>query len=315
MSTLLLCHGLLWLHLHLHLHLPQESSAAAPGVPVPAVSAVDWNTARELAPGIRLHRDSLSTPRPIRRYVARIDLQQPGLKLTTTARLEDWETNKRETRRQTARNFLRSERERSRPVVLAFNADAFSPWPVPFDQETETNLQGFAVSDGQLVSPGAGTPSFIRWKSKTGSMQVTDAATPPDDIEMAVSGFGFCLLDGTVQPSGDDLHPRTALGLSADGRWLLVLVVDGRRHSSLGATTAELGQWLLELGADDGINMDGGGSSTLCWWNPDQPGEDQVELLNRPVGNGLKLLSPIADERSVSERANGNNVGVYFQSP
>jgi hypothetical protein len=247
--------------------------------------------------------------------VARIDLQQPGLKLTTTARLDNWEKNVRETLRQTARNFLRSEREQSRQVVLAFNADAFSPWPVPFDQETETNLQGFAVRDGQLVSPGVGTPSLIRTASGSSRMQVTDATTSAEGVEMAVSGFGFCLLDGVVQPSGDDLHPRTALGLSADARWLLVLVVDGRRHSSAGATTAELGQWLLELGADDGINMDGGGSSTLCWWNPQLPDEDKAELLNRPVGNGLKLLTPIADQRGISERANGNNVGVYFQTP
>lgn len=299
MSMLLLYSGLLWLLLTAH---------------NPLAAQIDWNAARQLAPGIRFHQDSLTAPRPIRRHVARIDLQQPGLKLTTTARLDNWQNNVRETLRQTARNFLRSERERSRPVVLAFNADAFSPWPVPFDQETETNLQGFAVRDGQLVSQGAGTPSFIRTTSGTSRMTVTDAATPAEGVEMAVSGFGFCLLDGVVQPSGDDLHPRTALGLSADARWLLVLVVDGRRHSSHGATTAELGQWLLELGADDGINMDGGGSSTLCWWNAQLPDEDKAELLNRPVGNGLKLLTPTADQRGLSERANGNNVGVYFQT-
>ena len=299
MSRLLLYSGFLWLLLAADTQLAAQ---------------VDWNAARQLAPGIRLQQDSLTSPRAIRRHVARIDLQQPGLRLTTTARLDNWENNVRETLRQSARNFLRSEREQSRPVVLAFNADAFSPWPVPFDQETETNLQGFAVRDGQLVSPGAGTPSFIRSASGSSRMQVTDATTSAEGVEMAVSGFGFCLLDGVVQPSGEDLHPRTALGLSADARWLFVLVVDGRRHSSEGATTAELGQWLLELGANDGINMDGGGSSTLCWWNSELPDEDKTELLNRPVGNGLKLLTPTADQRGVSERANGNNVGVYFQT-
>lgn len=187
------------------------------GTPATAQETPDWNSARELAPGIRLHQDALTSPRPIRRHVVRIDLQQPGLRFTTTPRLENWQSNSRETRRQTARNFLRSERECQRPVMLAFNADAFSPWPVPFDQETETNLQGFAVNNEQLVSPGAGTPSFIRTKSGVGRMQVTAAATTGEDIEVAVSGFAFCLLDGAVQPSGDDLHPRTVLGLSADG--------------------------------------------------------------------------------------------------
>lgn len=96
---------------------------------------------------------------------------------------------------------------------------------------------------------------------------------------------------------------------------LFVLVVDGRRHSSAGATTAELGQWLLDYGAHDGINMDGGGSSTLAWWNNNATSEDKIELLNRPVGNGLKLLTPDADRLGISERANGNNVGVWLQAP
>ena len=116
-------------------------------------------------------------------------------------------------------------------------------------------------------------------------------------------------------PGPSDLHPRTAVGLSADQRLLFVLVVDGRRHSSAGATTAELGQWLLDYGAHDGINMDGGGSSTLAWWNNNATSEDKIELLNRPVGNGLKLLTPDADRLGISERANGNNVGVWLQAP
>ncbi|MEY3458544.1 MAG: hypothetical protein RL215_1701 [Planctomycetota bacterium] len=276
---------------------------------------VNWESARELAPGIRLHQDVLESPRRLRRHAARIDLRQPGLQFTTTDRLEDWEPDVRETRRQTVRSFLRSERTAGRPVVLAFNADAFTPWPVPFDQETESNLQGFAVCREQLVSPGSGSPSFIRLKSGEGSMRITRDATPADDIEIAVSGFSFCLQDGRVQPSGDDLHPRTGLGLSADGRWLVVLVVDGRRYSSEGSTTEELGQWLLDLGASDGINMDGGGSSTLAWWNSEATADDKSELINRPVGNGLKLLTPASDDRFVSERANGNNVGIWLQAP
>ena len=289
------------------LHLLQSAT--------PAASDVDWQTARELAPGIRLHQDKLESPRPIRRYAARIDLRQPGLRLTTTDRTDNWQQDSRETRRQTVRSFLRSERAAGRPVVLAFNADAFTPWPVPFDQETETNLQGFAVCRERLISPGSGSASFIRHTTGTGTMQNTPASASADSVEVAVSGFGFCLKEGVVQPSGDDLHPRTGLGLSADARWLVVLVVDGRRHSSAGATTQELGQWLLELGAHDGINMDGGGSSTLAWWNPASDKDDKAELINRPVGNGLKLLTPAADEGFVSERANGNNVGIWLQSP
>lgn len=275
----------------------------------------DWNTARQLAPGILLLQDSLQSPRPVRRHAVRINLQQPGIKLTTTGRISEWQADTRETRRQTVRSFLRSERADSRPVVLAFNADAFTPWPAPFDKETPANLQGFAVCRGQLVSPPSGSPSLIITSDGKASIRTATSKDDPSHIDIAVSGFALCLQDGQVQPSGDDLHPRTAIGLSADGHQLFVLIVDGRRHSSAGATTAELGQWLLDYGADDAINMDGGGSSTLAWWNNDATTDDKIELLNRPVGNGLKLLTPDADRLGVSERANGNNVGVLLLTP
>lgn len=275
----------------------------------------DWSAAKQLAPGILLLQDSLQSPRPVRRHAVRINLQQPGLKFTTTDRIAEWQPDNRETRRQTVRSFLRSERAAARPVLLAFNADAFTPWPAPFDQETPANLQGFAVCRGQLVSPPSGSPSLIITSDGKASIRSTASGENPSGIDIAVSGFALCLKNGQVQPSGTDLHPRTAIGLSADHRVLFVLIVDGRRPSSGGATTAELGQWLLDYGAHDGINMDGGGSSTLAWWNNDATTEDKIQLLNRPVGNGLKLLTPDADRLEVSERANGNNVGVWLQAP
>ncbi|MFO0978650.1 MAG: phosphodiester glycosidase family protein [Planctomycetaceae bacterium] len=285
------------------------------GSPATDAMAFDWAQARSLAPGVLLHQDVLEMPRRNHRHVVRIDLKQPGLHLTTTARTTDWKKNESETKRQTVRNFLRTERQNNRPVILAFNADAFTPWPVPFDQETISNVQGFAVCRGQLVSPPAGSPSFILKKNGEASIRVADNNDNPEDIEVAVSGFALCLKDGKVQPSGEDLHPRTGLGVSEDGRFLFVMIVDGRRYSSQGVTTAELGQWLLDMGAHNGINMDGGGSSTLVWWNPEATRDDKAEVLNRPVGNGAKLLTPEADQASYSERANGNNVGIWFQSP
>ncbi|MCK7477320.1 MAG: phosphodiester glycosidase family protein [Candidatus Moduliflexus flocculans] len=58
-------------------------------------------------------------------------------------------------------------------------------------------------------------------------------------------------------------HPRTAVGVRADGRILLV-TVDGRQpERSVGMTIAELAALLLELGAVEAINMDGGGSTTM----------------------------------------------------
>lgn len=59
-------------------------------------------------------------------------------------------------------------------------------------------------------------------------------------------------------------HPRTAAGVSEDGKTLYVLVIDGRQIGhSVGATLPEMAALLIEAGADDAVALDGGGSSSL----------------------------------------------------
>jgi len=57
-------------------------------------------------------------------------------------------------------------------------------------------------------------------------------------------------------------QPRTLVGWNASGeKWLVT--VDGRQDTSAGMTLAEAADFLLALGATDGINLDGGGSTTF----------------------------------------------------
>ena len=59
-------------------------------------------------------------------------------------------------------------------------------------------------------------------------------------------------------------HPRTAAGVTRDGRTLLLVVVDGRQPGwSIGATLPELASLLIEAGAWTALNLDGGGSTTM----------------------------------------------------
>jgi hypothetical protein len=58
-------------------------------------------------------------------------------------------------------------------------------------------------------------------------------------------------------------HPRTLVGWNPSGETLLV-TVDGRQPDvSVGMTLAEASDLLLALGATEGINLDGGGSTTF----------------------------------------------------
>ncbi len=88
----------------------------------------------------------------------------------------------------------------------------------------------------------------------------------------------------------DTRHPRTAAGVRADGRILLV-TVDGRQpERSVGMTIAELSALLLELGAVEAINMDGGGSTTMAAGGRvvNSPSDLTGE---RPVGDALLVLA------------------------
>ncbi|WP_245633681.1 phosphodiester glycosidase family protein [Amycolatopsis jejuensis] len=83
-------------------------------------------------------------------------------------------------------------------------------------------------------------------------------------IAMAVGGNKALVKDGRLLPVDDvTLAPRTGVGFSADGKRMWLVTVDGRQVDSRGMTELEMARQLKRLGADDAINLDGGGSSTL----------------------------------------------------
>lgn len=60
-----------------------------------------------------------------------------------------------------------------------------------------------------------------------------------------------------------DKHPRTAIGYTADGK-MIILVVQGRMKGLAdGATLPQLAKIMLELGCMEAMNLDGGGSSCM----------------------------------------------------
>jgi exopolysaccharide biosynthesis protein len=56
-------------------------------------------------------------------------------------------------------------------------------------------------------------------------------------------------------------HPRAALGCSGDQ--LFAVACDGRSEDEAGLTIPELAGVMVELGACDALNLDGGGSTSL----------------------------------------------------
>lgn len=60
----------------------------------------------------------------------------------------------------------------------------------------------------------------------------------------------------------DGFHPRTFLGITADG-WIYLVVIDGRFKEAKGMTIEQTASVAQMLGLKDALNLDGGGSSTM----------------------------------------------------
>jgi hypothetical protein len=87
--------------------------------------------------------------------------------------------------------------------------------------------------------------------------------------QVAISGNHFLVHEGVIKAVDDtEMHPRTAISIDTDTHRVLLLVVDGRSDDSRGYTMVELAELMVDLGADEAVNLDGGGSSTMVAHGP-----------------------------------------------
>ncbi len=87
------------------------------------------------------------------------------------------------------------------------------------------------------------------------------------DIQYGASFGPVLIRDGVVNEKGiknSGVNPRTAIGQRSDGA-VLMLVINGRQSTSIGATYQDLTDVFLAYGAVNACNMDGG-SSSLLWY-------------------------------------------------
>lgn len=87
-----------------------------------------------------------------------------------------------------------------------------------------------------------------------------------EDFDYAFGGFFVVLRDGLVCTKfirrGDS---RTGVGLSADCKTLILLVVEGERlDQSRGLSYPQCGEVFKAMGCSDALELDGGSSSELC---------------------------------------------------
>jgi hypothetical protein len=171
--------------------------------------------------------------------------------------------------------------------IAGLNTNPFSP--VSGRVGEDRRIDGIAVSDGYaaaLPNPAFDALVFYRDGPRAAIVRQADVdAEALRRIEHAAGGFHIVLQQGElserVSGSGKNQprHPRSAAGVSADGNVLYLLAVDGRRPGSVGATEAELGLILRQLGAFWGLNFDGGGSTALVL----RDARGRVKAVNIPI--------------------------------
>ena len=140
---------------------------------------------------------------------------------------------------------------------------------------------GLVISEGEVMHTGGDSGNFY---ATVGFNQdnvmiiskMSASEAQQKGIRDAITFGPRLIVNGepaSVKGQSSGLNPRTAIGQRADGA-VLMLVIDGRQASSLGATYSDLIKVMLQYGAVNAINMDGGSSSLMYY---------KGEYLNRGV--------------------------------
>lgn len=246
----------------------------------------NWRNTKQIAPGIVRAEWKLKKPRKLVIHAVRVDLRTPGLRFHVTGKaaehgqkMPDAPEFTIRTRRVTTRQFFTQLRKQRINAVIAVNAAPWSPWRPPWNQQFADRM-GLLICEGDVVMPPDGKrPSFIVTKEGKYDLAVVPADGDLSHIRTAVSGFSFVLKDGKVSGGNKNTAPRTGYALSADKRYFYIFVADGRQKDySMGMTHREVGEFLAYLGGHVGVNMDGGGSSTLIV----RKGRDSKMLNHQP---------------------------------
>ena len=268
--------------------------------------------------GVKYVERVVDVPRPLFVNVLEIDPAAEGLSFRATPRVPNL-PNGDETVTQTTRAFVEEQNaqlgingsffrlehhSQQRPTdnlsLVASDGDAYSPW----DARLADALNIGRDNTFTIVTPADNPPSGT-------------ATAPQVDLYNAVAGNVRLVTGGSAGTQANfrrepgtgrmnDVNPRTAAGVTADGKLLLV-TVDGRQPSfSGGVYLDELAAIMADLGARDAINLDGGGSTTMV---ADFFGDKIVA--GGPERGPVLLNSPVGRGGVGTERNNGVNLAVF----
>jgi putative cell wall-binding protein len=181
--------------------------------------------------------------------------------------------------------FVSGETSTRQPYVVS--SAGCSSTPVPRTSDVLVAAPGSLAAE-RLAELDPKATLAVRWRMHTTDQGVLDVVG-----SNATLVFGGRVSDEVLNGTGTfygQRAPRPAIAQRPNGD-LLIVVVDGRKTGySIGMTPHELADVLVGLGAIDGANLDGGGSSAMAV---------RGVLVNRPsdpageraVGSGLVIVT------------------------
>ncbi len=162
--------------------------------------------------------------------------------------------------------------------------------PIPEDGAVLTAYHDSLWSSDRFLSFGDTVIVVRRMAPEVGEFETLVGGTPRIvlDGESVAGKEGY--MERTARSFTFNRHPRTGVGFSRDSTLLYFVTVDGRQESSVGMTLPEFADLMISLGVYQGLNLDGGGSTTMVVEGRvvNSPSDRTGE---RPVGNCLLLLA------------------------
>jgi hypothetical protein len=244
------------------------------------------------APGLDYFAGKVSRPR-IEYYALRVDLTAPNLRIVVVPGGDEAPDGGGKTVSIRVSTFVRD-----KGLLAGINA-------LPFDTVSGTEGEprinvGLVIADGVVFSPPHKSfDALVFYKGGYASIEAQSEIINFESVENAVGGFYRILKHSELTPrvlNMSDRHPRSAAGISHDNKFLYLLVIDGRQIKSVGGTEAETALLLKALGASEGINFDGGGSSVMAL---------------RDSGGKIRVVNtPIHDQIPGKERAVAGCLGI-----
>lgn len=252
---------------------------------------------QSLFPGVTYLRRDLTTPRPLVVHVLAIDMQLPKLEFLVTPSSNNTDVLCTRTTSQFLEEF-KLHAAINGGYFSYLDAGNFPPKKTCPNGGDPVRISDYAASRGKVYSPKKTAQPVIH----IGKKNQVQFNKEPGQVFNAVSGDRLVVVDGKVVKNlaAQIPNPRTAAGLNKNGRWLTLMVVDGRQTGySEGVTFPELAELLISYGVHTGANMDGGGSSAM--------------VIRGVDGKARVLNSPIEMNQPGRERPVGNHLGLFIK--